>query len=67
MSVIRENVIIMSVIIQNVQLITNYCFTESGHFAEMSLYSVSVTRKQNKIMPNFWKKWPKYEKIYIKA
>jgi hypothetical protein len=27
----------------------------------------SVTRKLNKISPNFWRKWKKYQNSYIKA
>ncbi len=35
----------------------------------MARVAISVTRKQNKIMPNIWKKWPKMSisKPYLKA
>ncbi len=74
LSVIRISVVILRVFIQNVvspnfnvQLIANYCSTESGHFAECR-YAQSVW-PENKIKFSliFGKSGPKYPNVYIKA
>jgi hypothetical protein len=35
-----------------------------AYFPEAGKGEGSVTRKLNKILPNFWKKWPKNTKIF---